>query len=121
MFSIYRQFEVETDGFTLNLATASRVELWNIKFVTDWFLETASGNIKNINPGYQAKFRKHIAYLAELQERQAKADVETIELLESETLIAKELLELANNRPIHWEIISKKLNQYQTATLTTGI
>lgn len=71
--STARQFQYETDNFSVSLYLMNRDELTNLKPVSSWFLDFAPFMFKVTAPASHAKLRTCIAYLTTLQGLQAMA------------------------------------------------
>lgn len=68
--SIARQFEAETNGFSLDLSTCN---ILNIKPVSGEFLKMARTMFSVVHPKDHLKLRKSITYLTMLNELQIQA------------------------------------------------
>lgn len=71
--SVCRQFEHETNGFSLVLHNLTDDELTNLKPVAGWFLDFAPFMFKLVHRKEHARLRTVIAYLTALQGFQADA------------------------------------------------
>lgn len=70
--SMKRQFEYETNGFSLDLLSLNPEEIRTLKIVPDWFLDFAPAMFRVYLPKHHTALRKMIAYLYELQALQSR-------------------------------------------------
>ncbi len=88
--SVMRQHEVETNGFSADLATMAAHDLRNLKAVTRQTIDFAPAMFPLVAPKDHPKLRRAIAYLTDLRERQQVAFAQQEQELKNELSFLKE-------------------------------
>lgn len=68
-----KEFQQQTNGFSLDIETLTADELSGLKLVGDWFLQFEPFMYRVLAAKEHAKVKRSVAYLAYLQQRQMEA------------------------------------------------
>ena len=98
--SMLAQYRYETENFRLSLHRLTDAELLHIKPVTLPFLDLAPRMLEIVKPKHAAEFRRAIAYLSDLYERQSLAQERETARLERRQTELNRVVKILNNAPM---------------------
>ena len=98
--SMLAQYRYETENFRLSLHRLTDAELLHIKPVTLTFLDIAPRMLQCVKLKHAAEFRRAIAYLSDLYERQSVAMERETARLERRQTELNRVVKILNNAPM---------------------
>lgn len=98
--SMLAQYRMETENFRLSLHRLTDAELLTLKPVTLPFLDIAPRMLEIVKPKHAAEFRRAIAYLADLYERQSVAQEREQARFERRQTELNRVVKILNNAPM---------------------